>query len=730
MAEVVARPGKDGPSIINSSQFFKGSIHPVFSSSEFVGLFVLNGISIMCSLFVVVFIHMYRNKLSKVAALRPKQLSANQKLHRRRTTTLKPVGTQATMYLSLPVSLRLLFIASIIDVLYSTFRIYNLTVNMPGFQGDHRANCKASMAGITFFNLSSVFVRALLSVHLQLVILHNVRQALVYERQFLIAALLISLVLAILPLFTNNYVWIAYDPTMHSAHCGYFELHRTTDGLDTDLLQFVWTEDMARKAMRKGLIIMWSTNFAWLTLTVVYGMLVIVSVIIRLVRQHRAIQSIAMHQEMIFEVVNQHHEFLHMATKVTRRILQFPLMVVVCHVLEVVYGMATLLKALQLIRTDTVTTSNNPSITSNGTDNDYGMTRLYLASNVMLGMEGIITLFFLPLEPPIRYMLHKMYTRRKSKIRRLSTLSRATPRRRRTEYWPSARQGFSKRPVDEYSLDTASSTHISSSRSVATPSGDTDYMRWSESAPQIHRQSTRTNSRPEGTLMLSRASKKWAYGPAISKRIKEQNRPPSVTFARSAPLSRSNIQAPPKPASTTDNPLFQEAQFDNIGILRKAKTMLRGNTVRKPTAAKVQAQRSIPSVQHPIHRSKTMDEFPWNVVAVPLTRIHHSNDHAHKDIQPGLSAVSALQEDGGVSLDKHDVIARGVMELRRDGLPSQQWYIPNNYRAAASHSNDTAPQTDDDGLDCLETEKSVSLSSEITKSKSFEGPAPESRSTP
>ncbi|KAJ1668152.1 hypothetical protein EV178_000813 [Coemansia sp. RSA 1646] len=707
MVEIVARQNEDAAS--NSSQFFTGSIYPVFSSSEFVGLFVLNGISIMCSLFVVVFIHMYRNRLAKVAATQPKQQQfKNQKPHRRRTL-LKPVGTQATMYLSLPVSLRLLFIASIIDVLYSIFRIYNLTANMPGFKGKHYANCQASMAGVTFFNLMSVFIRALLSVHLQLVILHNVRRALIYERQFLMAAFFISLVLAILPLITHNYVWIAFDPTMHSAHCGYFELHRTTDGLDTSLLKFVWTEEMARKAMRKGLIIMWSTNFAWLTLTVFYGILVIVSVIIRLVHQHRTIRNIARQQDMIFEVVHQHHEFLHMATKVTRRILQFPLMVVVCHILEVVYGMATLLKALQLIRTDSVSAGDSVS-----NDNDYAMTRLYLASNVMLGMEGIITLFFLPLEPPIRYMLHTMYTRRKSEIRRFGTISRATPRRRRTEYWPSARNENQKKPTDAYSMSTISSIHTSSLHTNATPSADQDYMKWSHSTPLMPRQSVQTSG-----------SERAVLHPISSRRTEDPGHLSSVTFDYFVPRNYNGLHTAPRAARAIDNTISREAPAKNTGILRRATTRLRGGPTRRPSpAAKSSLSSGTVSQPVPIHRSKTLDDFPWDVVAIPLSRIHSANSLVSNDAQPEWPTVSALQDNGAFQ-NEHDVVARGVMELRRDGLPLQRWYVPDGPTAAANHP-ETTPRAND--LDHLEMVHRGSSSGTATQTITPESSSPASSS--
>ncbi|KAJ2353743.1 hypothetical protein GGF43_003426, partial [Coemansia sp. RSA 2618] len=423
-----------------------GTINPLFSPSEFTGLFVLNGFSILCSLFVVTFIHKYRSDITMMAATRQQRTWQQRQLAQpqRQRSILRPMGTQAKMYLSLPAPLRLLFIASIVDVLYSVFRIYYLAVSMPGFGGDHQANCKASMTGVTFFNLMSVFVRALLSVHLQLLILSNVTQALAYERHFLVGSLVVSLVLSVLPVITNNYVWLSFDPTMGSAHCGYFPLHRTTDDLTDIPSKFWWTENMAQSSMRKGLVIMWTTNFAWLTLTVFYGAIVIVSVVIRMIHRRRKVKSFAKNQNMIVAPSRRRREFVHMTTKVVRRILQFPLMVVVCHILEVVYGMVTLSRAVQLMRSGLLNVNDVSEFEANRT-----LTRLYLASHVMLGMEGVITLLFLPLEPPIRLMLRSMYLRQRSGLHRLGTVSRLTPRQKAPPSWEDPTEAVPQLPSDD-----------------------------------------------------------------------------------------------------------------------------------------------------------------------------------------------------------------------------------------------------------------------------------------
>ncbi|KAJ1738903.1 hypothetical protein LPJ68_005147 [Coemansia sp. RSA 1086] len=482
------------------------------------------------------------------------------------------------MYLSLPPPLRLLFIASIVDVLYSAFRIYYLAVSMPGFGGNHQANCKASMAGVTFFNLMSVFVRALLSVHLQLLILSNVTRALTYERHFLLGALGISLVLSILPVFTKNYVWLSFDPTMTSAHCGYFPLHRTTDGSDTS--EYLWTEDMAQSAMRKGLIMMWATNFAWLTLTVFYGTIVIVSVVIRMIHRRSTVKHIAKSQNIIIGGSLPRREFVHMTTKVVRRILQFPLMVVVCHILEVVYGMMTLSRAIHLMRSGLLSTNDIRDFESGRT-----LTRLFLASHIMLGLEGVITLCFLPLEPPIRLMLRSMYLRQRSELHRLSTVSRANRRR--------------NLPKQNANLPSEDSFTLSSFDRPSDSIGLMPNASLSPEALPMARQPADSPANPE-----------TAVSPVLSVVVDHY-----VTPAQCA---------------------------------RKQSTQPALAPIRRVTQRwKRKTQIHRPNRPLPIYRSRTVQELPWDIVSVPRRRSCTGSVVMQPEI-PGDAAnpAQALRNDG------------------------------------------------------------------------------------
>ncbi|KAJ2447088.1 hypothetical protein IWW46_000526 [Coemansia sp. RSA 2440] len=443
----------------------------------------------------------------------------------------------------------------------------------------------SSMTGVTFFNLMSVFVRALLSVHLQLLILSNVTRALAYERHFLIGALLVSLVLSVLPVITNNYVWLSFDPTMGSAHCGYFPLHRTTDDLVDIPSEYFWSESMAQSAMRKGLVIMWATNFAWLTLTVFYGAVVIVSVVIRMIHRRSNVKSLAKNQSVIVEPSQRRREFVHMTTKVVRRILQFPLMVVVCHILEVVYGMATLSRAVQLMRSGLLSADDVGRFESNKT-----LTRLYLASHIMLGLEGVITLCFLPLEPPIRLMLRSMYLRQRSGLHRLGTARRQGPRQKTPQRQTAMAEPVQRLPSED-SLTVSSFSQLSGS----LPSVD---------GKNISR-SPATCDDP-GNL----------YTPAT---------------------------APPVLSVVVDHVVTLAGQTQNDDNIESRSAPIRRLTrkwMRKSQKRSVQRP-------PPVYRSRTQHESPWDVVAVPRRRSRTGSVVMQPVISGGIANPAlALRNDG------------------------------------------------------------------------------------
>ncbi|KAI8321050.1 hypothetical protein GQ54DRAFT_196557 [Martensiomyces pterosporus] len=195
-----------------------------------------------------------------------------------------------------PVSIRLILLASIIDVFYSMFRVYDMVISQSDTRPDSQQNCEAAMFGLTLFSLLSVFVRALLSVHLHAVIVYRVNRPLSYEKRFIISSFLLSLLLALLPLTRFSYAWINYDPTLGSGHCSYFSLESVPRDFNPNDMQ---TDD-ARRAVVAGLLWCWATYFGWLALTLAYCIVVIAAVIYRLcVDRRRTAQLIAQHQQAL-----------------------------------------------------------------------------------------------------------------------------------------------------------------------------------------------------------------------------------------------------------------------------------------------------------------------------------------------------------------------------------------------------------------------------------------------
>ncbi|KAJ2711167.1 hypothetical protein H4R19_003378 [Coemansia spiralis] len=597
----------------------------MFSRTEYIGLYALNSFSIVCSLFVAIFIHMYRNDITVLAATQTQQKRRQQQRQsrpQRQRSMLRPFGTQATMYLSLPAPLRLLFIASAVDVLYSAFRMYFLGVGAPWFgSSNQEINCKASMTGMTFFTLLSVFVRALVCVNLHLLIFTNVSRVLHYERQFLAAALAVALVLAVIPLFTNSYTWMDIDPVSGRGRCGYFRIPPAADRSSAQ------AESLAQAAVKKGLAIMWTTNFAGVTLTVAYCALVIVSVVVQLAHKHIALTRISKAQNLIEVPALQRREFLRTTARVVRRILQFPLMIFVSHALEVIYGMVTLSRALELMRENAVSTTSATAV-------DSSLTRFYLASHIMLGLEGVITLLFLPLEPPIRLMLRTMYLRRRAEISRLGTI-RSAPRRRVTERWPSARPP----PAPSIDAVTVSSHQLSLD------------------GPQPVHGDKSAGALPDATSDLL---------PPL---------PLSIVPSNAASESRPT----PSVVVVVDNhhavTHVSRADDQSSSAVQRGSGPLRRMTVRWAQRLQGKQDQETPPPLQPapgsVQRAQTVADLPWDIVTVPRRR----------------------SRTGSVAIEPADecVPANPARALRDDGLPTQQWYVPHTPVDAAEERADAGP---------------------------------------
>ncbi|KAJ2221512.1 hypothetical protein IWW45_008848, partial [Coemansia sp. RSA 485] len=367
----------------------------LYSTKVFGLLLALNILSIVCSLFCIVLLTCLRYQRGRIRRWRTQH-----------------------------VSIRLILYASVIDIGYSCFRIYDMIIAQSDTQSNSQANCQAAMFGVTFFALMSVFIRALFSVHLHAVVVHRVKKPLSYERRFVMFCFCLALVLALLPLTRFSYTWVDFDPTLGSGHCSYFSLESVPRHADTA----DFTAEEARRAVIAGLLYCWMTYFGWVALTIGYCMLVIGTVIYRLwVERRRTMRLIlqrtrlqrtysqqpsglalqeadALHPEqgqvpmLVFVRCLEKLELWNVAKKVLRRVAQFPAAIVLCHALEVAWATATLTRIIPIFKTGAVKDSGD-------------LKRLYISMQILLAFQGIITLLSLFLEPLVKNLVVEWWSR-------------------------------------------------------------------------------------------------------------------------------------------------------------------------------------------------------------------------------------------------------------------------------------------------------------------------------
>ncbi|KAJ2381127.1 hypothetical protein GGI05_006083 [Coemansia sp. RSA 2603] len=215
----------------------------------------------------------------------------------------------------------------------------------------------------------------------------------------------LALVLALLPLTRFSYTWIDYDPTLGSGHCSYFSLEsipRHTSTAD-------FSADEARRAVIAGLLYCWMTYFGWVALTIGYCVLVIGTVIYRLwTERQRTLRLITQRSQristsnddisntdtpiLVFVRCLESIEIWQVAKKILRRVAQFPATIIMCHTLEVVWATVTLSRIIPLFKT------GDP-----GTTGD--LKRLYVAMQIMLSIQGIVTLLSMCFEPAVNELV-------------------------------------------------------------------------------------------------------------------------------------------------------------------------------------------------------------------------------------------------------------------------------------------------------------------------------------
>ncbi|KAJ2058942.1 hypothetical protein GGI17_004726 [Coemansia sp. S146] len=196
-----------------------------------------------------------------------------------------------------------------------------------------------------------------------------------------------------------------------------------------------YSADEARQAVISGVLWCWATYFGWLALTIAYSTLVIGAVIYQLyVERRRTMQLTAHRYNQLFDSYPAKQEDVpensslvfirsldglevwRLARQVLRRVAQFPATIIVCHSLEVAWATATLVCIIPLVRRDAA-----------GRDSHSDLKILYVAMQVMLALQGIITLLSLSLEPAVKALLVEWWQVWRNRKQRKAEVGEAIP---------------------------------------------------------------------------------------------------------------------------------------------------------------------------------------------------------------------------------------------------------------------------------------------------------------
>ncbi|KAJ1988700.1 hypothetical protein H4R33_002337 [Dimargaris cristalligena] len=123
--------------------------------------------------------------------------------------------------------------------------------------------CTSSAWALVFFNLLSSFFRVLVAVHLQLVFIHQKTRARRYERYYIIGAFLVATGCSVAPAIANMYGWVPSQ-------------------------WFCWYKN---DGTIKSLLWQWFSYYLWLSLAVLYCLVVVILVFRRIAQVESEVLS-------------------------------------------------------------------------------------------------------------------------------------------------------------------------------------------------------------------------------------------------------------------------------------------------------------------------------------------------------------------------------------------------------------------------------------------------------
>ncbi|KAJ1657879.1 hypothetical protein IWQ61_002798 [Dispira simplex] len=156
------------------------------------------------------------------------------------------------------VILRLTFYVGIVDMGYACFQIIQNNFISPS------PLCTTSAWAIVFFNLLSTFLKVLVAVHLQLVFLNHITQARKYEWGYMLAAVAVATLCSVSPFIAGMYGW---EPSQW----------------------FCWFRFDGSPA---SLLWQWLAYYMWLTLSVIYCLVIVLLVWRHIAKVESEIQNV------------------------------------------------------------------------------------------------------------------------------------------------------------------------------------------------------------------------------------------------------------------------------------------------------------------------------------------------------------------------------------------------------------------------------------------------------
>ncbi|KAJ1913352.1 hypothetical protein IWQ60_009245 [Tieghemiomyces parasiticus] len=215
-------------------------------------------------------------------------------------------------YLVKPIPLRLAYYASYVEALFSILRLVLLATHanspMQGY-----AACGAILWLYINCSLLSLFIRILLPIHLLKILFFKQYHVPFYERQYLGLSFLASTLLSFLPLASSMFGW-----TEMSQLCG----PKPSD---------YFSQASGRVNM---LLWKWASYYGWIVFLVLFCLGVFLTLLYQLVRDRVKLHNAYKSGPALLVATDESNKFWILVRKIVQRILWYPLIVILCHTVE------------------------------------------------------------------------------------------------------------------------------------------------------------------------------------------------------------------------------------------------------------------------------------------------------------------------------------------------------------------------------------------------------------